>query len=264
MKLYLSKSSLNGKVAFVAGGSGLIGQETVSALAEAGAKVVILDIDSAKAKNCVQQELKKGFDVSFEKVDLTQLEMIESVFAKLVKKYGRMDVWVNLSYPRTKDWGQSIEKLNVKNLRNNSDWQFVSTLLATKIVAGIMKVKKIKGSIINCGSIYGVQANDFSVYEGTSMTGPYAYAGIKGGVINATRYIASYFGKYGIRANTVCPGGIFDQQNPKFVKNYNKKVPLQRMGTADEIASAILFLASDASSYITGTAFMVDGGWTIV
>jgi NAD(P)-dependent dehydrogenase (short-subunit alcohol dehydrogenase family) len=96
------------------------------------------------------------------------------------------------------------------------------------------------------------------------MTMPMAYAAIKGGIVNVTRNLASYFGKSGIRLNTICPGGVFDGQNKKFVKNYEQKVPLKRMANVEEIASVVLFLASDAASYMTGATVMVDGGWTIV
>ena len=96
------------------------------------------------------------------------------------------------------------------------------------------------------------------------MTGPMAYSAIKGGIVNLTRYLASYFGPYGIRVNNVCPGGIFDNQDKKFVFNYQRKVPLGRMGRPEEIASVVLFLASDASSYVNGATIVSDGGWTIV
>ena len=121
-----------------------------------------------------------------------------------------------------------------------------------------------KGSLINFGSTYGVRGNDFNIYSGTDMTSPIAYSAIKGGIINLTRYLASYFGVDNIRINNVCPGGIIDGQDPQFVKNYSKRVPLKRMGKPDEIASTVLFLASDAASYITGATIMVDGGWTAI
>ncbi len=127
----------------------------------------------------------------------------------------------------------------------------------------VMK-EQCRGSIINMGSTYGVVGNDFTVYEGTDITGPMAYAAVKGGIVNLTRYLASYFGKYNVRVNTMCPGGIFDHQNSVFVRNYENSTPLKRMGRPDEIASAVLFLASEAASYITGATVMVDGGWTAI
>jgi NAD(P)-dependent dehydrogenase (short-subunit alcohol dehydrogenase family) len=119
------------------------------------------------------------------------------------------------------------------------------------------------GCIVNLGSIYGVRAPDFSVYEGTDMTSPVEYAGIKGGVINLTRYLASYFGEQGIRANTVSPGGVFNNQNERFVQNYKERTPLGRMAEPEDVANTILYLVSDAASYVTGQNIVVDGGFSV-
>jgi NAD(P)-dependent dehydrogenase (short-subunit alcohol dehydrogenase family) len=118
------------------------------------------------------------------------------------------------------------------------------------------------GSIINLASIYGIVAPDFSIYEGTELTMPVAYASIKAGIIALTKYIATYFGHDNIRANTVSPGGIYDNQPPSFVDKYSRKTPLGRMGNPSEIVGAVIYLASDASSFVTGHNLTVDGGWT--
>jgi NAD(P)-dependent dehydrogenase (short-subunit alcohol dehydrogenase family) len=122
--------------------------------------------------------------------------------------------------------------------------------------------KQRGGAIINLASIYGNVAPDFSIYEGTEMTMPVAYSAIKGGIIALTRYIATYYAHYNVRANTVSPGGIFDHQKPSFVERYSKKTPLGRMARPEEIVGAVVYLASDASSYVTGHDLIVDGGWT--
>ena len=163
------------------------------------------------------------------------------------------------------NYEQEIIDKNIKSFQKNVDRHLNSYVWSARAVALIMKKKKISGTIINFGSIYGVQANDFTVYDGTDMTSPMAYSAIKGGIVNVTRYLAAYFGPCGIRVNSLCPGGIASgQQNKKFKKNYEHKVPLKRLGIAEEMASAVVFLASSASSYITGTTLMVDGGWTII
>ncbi|MDO8573457.1 MAG: SDR family oxidoreductase [Candidatus Daviesbacteria bacterium] len=263
MSNYLQKFSLKGKVAFITGGVGLIGIEVTRALADAGAKVIILDIDQDKAKK-IQQSLKnKGKDVKYEYFDVTDLVNIDQSIDKLQKEYENIDIWVNTAYPRTKDWGNKVEELSLESWQKNVDMHLNSYAWISRKVCLLMK-EQGGGSLINFGSTYGVVGNNFSVYEGTDMSSAMAYSAIKGGIINLGRYMASYFGKFNIRVNTVCPGGIFDNQNKIFVKNYERNTPLNRMGKPEEIASAVLFLSSDAASYVTGTTFMVDGGWTAI
>jgi NAD(P)-dependent dehydrogenase (short-subunit alcohol dehydrogenase family) len=120
------------------------------------------------------------------------------------------------------------------------------------------------GSLINMSSIYGINGPDFTIYEGTSIGNAVEYSAIKGGLVNLTKYLASYFGASGVRVNCVSPGGIYDNQDPIFVENYNKKVPLKRMGLPEDISPSIAFLLSDESKYITGHNLVVDGGWSIV
>lgn len=260
---YLNSFSLKGKVSFVAGGVGLIGKEITKALADGGSKVVVLDIDIKKGEKLALNLKKAKRDIIFEQFDITDLDNLDSNIDSLCKKYGRIDVWVNTAYPRTSDWGKKVEDLTVKSWRENVDMHLNSYALISRKVCLIMKNQK-SGSLINLGSIYGVVGNNFSVYEGTNLTSPMGYSAIKGGIVNLGRYLASYFGKYNVRVNTVCPGGIFDNQDPIFVKNYEKNTPLKRMGKPEDIASVVLFLSGDGASYITGTTVMVDGGWTAI
>ena len=130
-------------------------------------------------------------------------------------------------------------------------------------VAKVM-IKQNFGSIVNFGSIYGIVGNDFTLYEDYNGTSPIDYCAVKGGIINMTRYQASYLGKYNVRANCVCPGGIFDHQRKEFLKNYNHRCPMKRMGNPDDIAPLCLFLVSDGAKYITGQIIAADGGWTAI
>lgn len=264
MKDYISKFYLNGKTAFITGGAGLIGAEVSKALASAGAFVIILDTDRKKGLKLEKEITNNNYKASYEYFDVTKIEKIKDIVQKLIKKYKSIDVWINAAYPRTKDWARPVEKLSLNSWRKNIDMHLNSYAWLSREIALIMKKTKIKGSIVNFGSIYGVQGNDFTIYEKTDITGPMAYSAIKGGVINLTRYLASYFGKYGIRVNSICPGGIFNKQNKTFVRNYERKVPMKKMGKPEEVASTVLFLASQAASYINGATIMVDGGWTIV
>ncbi len=263
---YIKKFSLDKKIAFVTGGVGLIGTEISQALAQAGAKLVILDIDLKKANKLMQKLKAQKLNASVEFFDITDLENIESNLSLLHKKYSRFDIWVNTAYPRTQDWSLGIEdeELSISSFQKNVDMHLSSYSWISRKVCLLMKKQKTGGSLINFGSIYGVVGNNFNIYKNTQMNPPMAYAAIKGGITNLSRFLASYFGKYNIRVNTLCPGGIFDNQDPVFVKKYEENTPLMRMGQPSEIASAVLFLSSDASSYITGSTFMVDGGWTAI
>lgn len=264
MNNYIQKFILKGKRAFVSGGAGLIGSEVSKALASAGARTIILDINKKKGNALVREIRQGGYEAYFEFFDVTNTKNAARDVSRFAKKYASIDIWVNAAYPRTKDWGLPVENLNLNSWRKNIDMHLNSYAWISREVALFMKKKKVRGTIINFGSIYGVQGNDFTVYEKTRLTGPMAYSAIKGGIVNLTRYLASYFGKYGIRVNNICPGGIFDEQDERFVRNYNKKVPLKRMGEPEEVASAVLFLSSAAASYVNGATLMVDGGWSAI
>ena len=156
-------------------------------------------------------------------------------------------------------------------MKKNLEIHMNSYAWLSKMVAENMKKFNIKGSIVNMNSIYGLLGQDLSVYEKTSMTENMVYSIIKGGLVNLTRQMASYYGKFGIRVNSICAGGLKGHvansskfQEKQFVKNYKKKVPLKRLGSPEEVAYVITFIASDAASYITGSNILVDGGWSIV
>ena len=262
---YLSKFSIKGKTVFVLGGSGLIGAEVSKALASAGALVVVIDVDKEKGYKLVKEISDCKYNAYFEYLDLTKLDQLEQNIDNLLDKYNsELDIFINVSYPKTKDWGNDIDNLTLDSWRKNIDIHLNTYSWISRKIALFMRDHKRKGTIINFGSIYGVKGNDFNLYEGTEINPAMAYSAIKGGIINLTRYLASFFGKYGIRINNICPGGVFDNQNKNFIKKYNKKVPLKRMATSEEIASVVLFLSSEAASYINGATIMVDGGWTAI
>jgi NAD(P)-dependent dehydrogenase (short-subunit alcohol dehydrogenase family) len=261
---YLAKYRLDGKVAFVTGGAGLLGAEICRALASAGAKTVVLDVDVTKGRQTSHDIAKRGHSACFESFDITDLPGIDAAVDRLAAAHGSLDIWVNTAYPRTSDWGKPVEEVCLDSWRRNVDMHLNGYSWTARRAALTMKTLGIRGSIINLGSIYGVVGNDFTVYDGTPMTGPMAYAAIKGGLVNLGRYLASYFGPQGIRVNTVCPGGVWDHQSETFVQNYAQRTPLRRMALAEEIAGAVLFLAGDLASYVTGATIMVDGGWTAI
>ena len=245
-------NSLKGKIIVVTGGNGLIGKELLKALKRSGATAINLDLHKEEIlkENCIY-------------CDITDQNSLISTIQQIIAKYKKIDGWVNNAYPRTEDWGVNFEMIPLNSWRENVDMQMNSVFLSCQKVLEVMKEQGF-GNIINIASIYGVVGPDFSVYNETNMTMPAAYSAIKGGIINFTRYLASYYGQFGIRINCVSPGGIFDNQNERFVKQYKSKVPMKRMGLPSDISPSVVFLLSDGASYITGHNLMIDGGWTAI
>ena len=243
--------TLEDKIIVVTGGSGLIGSAIVAQINELKGIAINADIHE-------DEEVNLKFHL-----DITNDLSIKSLIEKVIDKYQRIDGWVNSAYPRTEDWSNKLEDLSFDSWRKNVDWHMNGYFISSKMVLDIMK-QQGNGSLVNLSSIYGMVGPDFTVYEGTAMTMPAAYSAIKAGIINMDRYLASYFGKNNIRVNTVSPGGIFNNQPEIFLQNYNKKVPLGRMGLPTDISKGVAFLLSDASSYITGHNLVIDGGWTAI
>jgi len=253
--MYTDIFSCRNKTAIVTGGCGLIGREIVKGLAQFGADVYIADQNEAEAEKLIQQNIK------FVNLDITSEDSVHAVLKRVGAENGNIDILVNCAYPRTKDWGAKFENVNFNSWKHNVDQHLGGYFLTSKKTAMIMKTHG-GGSIINLASIYGVVAPDFSIYEGTEMTMPVAYASIKAGIIAMTKYIATYFGSHNIRANSISPGGIYDNQSASFVEKYSQKTPLGRMGKTSEIVGAVIYLGSDASSFVTGQNILIDGGWT--
>ena len=250
--------SLKKKIAIITGGAGLIGETVAIGLSQAGAKVYIADTDEKKGK-----KIEKRYDkIQWIDLDITDINSIKSTVDNVIKNEKKIDILINSAYPKTIDWNLKFEKIKPESLKKNVDMHMNGFILCCQQVAEKMKKQK-NGSIINFGSIYGVLGPNFSIYNGTDMTMPAAYSAIKGGIISFTKYLATYYAKYDIRANVICPGGILNNQLSNFVKNYEEKTPMKRMGKPEDIVGSIIFLASDASSYITGQVLMIDGGWTV-
>ena len=245
-------NKLQNKVVIVTGGSGLLGVEIIKFLISENAVCINVDLKETEMEGLVNY-----------KCDITDEKQVNEMVLFVVNTYGGIDALVNNAYPRTKDWGLKFEDIPYESWKKNVEMQLNTVFLCSQKVLGIMKTQS-SGSVVNIASIYGMVGPDFSVYDGTSMTMPAAYSAIKGGIINLTKYLASYYGKYQIRVNAISPGGIFDEQPEQFVKKYEQKVPMKRMAFPSDIAPVVSFLVSDQASYITGQNIAVDGGWTSI
>jgi NAD(P)-dependent dehydrogenase (short-subunit alcohol dehydrogenase family) len=243
---------LKDKIIIITGGNGLIGRHVLQNIKDKNGTVINFDIT---AKNDLENNSLM--------CDISDFDSIKSCIKNVFSKFAKIDGLVNCAYPRTKDFGGKFEDISIESWGKNVELQLNSVFVTCQETLKIMKEQKF-GAIVNFGSIYGVVGNDFDIYENTDMHSPATYAAIKGGIINFTRYLASYYGEYGIRVNCVSPGGVFDNQDPIFVKNYSKKALLKRMARPEEVAPAVSFLLSDEASYITGHNLMVDGGWCAI
>ncbi len=262
MNEFMKTFYLDGKVAVISGGAGLYGKQLVRALAMAGAKVYMAS-RNVEANEVVAKGLRdEGYEVYSESLDLGDEASILALRDRIYEKEGKVDILVNNSVARTmkngyidtaESWDQSM-KINATGL-----------FLITRAFGDEM-CKAGSGSIINIGSYMGMLGPDYSLYEGTGMNPngvmpDYFYT--KGGMTNYTRYIASHYGKFGVRCNILELGGLYDGSQPDvFVERYNKSTCLGRMANDKDIMGVLVFLASDASAYMTGTVIPVDGGYT--
>jgi len=255
---------LNGKVIIITGSSGMLGTQYAYALSECGANVVLADIDISKSK-ITEKQIKKSFstDPMSIKLDLTNKESILSMTSTVIKKYSKIDVLINnAAYQgNSKIRSSGFENLELETWNQAIDVNLTGVFLCCQSI-GKQMIKQKSGNIINIASTYGLVGPDQRIYGKSGQNSAIFYAATKSAILNLTRYLATYWEGKGIRVNTFSPGGVENNQDPNFIKRYSKKTPLGRMAKKDEYAGSIIFLASDASSYMTGSNLIVDGGWT--
>ncbi|MGE6516238.1 SDR family oxidoreductase [Lysinibacillus sphaericus] len=266
---YINKFSIRGKTAIVTGGAGILGSHFCRGLADAGASVAVVDIDIQKATE-VANSITKNFEVKAKGIfcDLTSeqsvIEMVESV----VKEFGTIDILHNNAAGKSSNLNAffaPFEEYELDQWKEIMSTNLDSMFLVAKHVGKIMKEQGNGGSIIQTASIYGVMGPDNRIYDGSyyynrQINTPAIYSASKGGVVALTKYLATYWAKDGIRVNTITPGGVESGQNETFKQNYGNRIPLGRMAQAEEMVGALIYLASDASSYVTGQNILIDGG----
>lgn len=260
MKLF----SLNEKVIIVTGGAGYFGTPISTALAEAGAKVIIASRNLEKCNTLASEIRERGLNACAMSLDLGNVNSVNDFIKEVNQIYGRIDVLVNNAVSR-EGYG-NLEEVTKQSWEKSQLINATGMVLLTQSVIRIMRAQS-SGNIINISSIQGVVGPNFTVYGKTGMSSPINYTYDKWAIVGFTKWIANYYGKFNIRSNCISPGGygpgISESMGEnEFTQNYKRLTPLGRFADDDDIKGPVIFLASDASAYITGHNLIVDGGWT--
>jgi NAD(P)-dependent dehydrogenase (short-subunit alcohol dehydrogenase family) len=261
--MYKEKFDLSEKVTILTGGTGLVGTAFGEGLAEYGCKVVICDIDQKSCDNRARA-LEKEFGVECMglSADVSNREDVEHLSTEVLKRFGKVDILATCHQNKTANFFETFEEYRENDWDDIISVNLKGVFLCCQII-GKQMLKQGYGNIINIASTYGVVSPNQEIYKGTKMGSPAAYSASKGGVIALTKYLATYWADKNIRVNAISPHGVFNNHEKKFVENFSKKSPMRRMSYKEEVVGALIFLASDASSYITGHNLMVDGGWSV-
>ena len=266
--------NLSGRVAVVTGGAGLLGTEFCKTLAEGGASVAVVDLNLPSAQKLASGLCDDGYQAKGYGVDITSRDAVRELVDTVVRDFGRLDILVNSAALDPKfDAAASAKGIAPGSFEDYPLDQWNSALnvnltglfLTTQACVKPMLDRGKKGSIINICSTYGLNGPDQRIYikDGKRVAfKPVYYTVTKAGVMGFTKYLAAYYAGTEIRVNALTPGGVFNDHEDYFVKNYSAKTILGRMARKDEMNGALLFLASDASAYMTGNNVVVDGGWT--
>ncbi len=267
---YRSLFDLSGRVAIVTGGCGILGRQFCAGLAGFGAAVVPVDLDRDAAE-ALAAALTRQFGVGTLGIaaDIGRADQVEAMVARVIERFGRIDVLLNNAASRPKDreaYFTPVESYPETVWREVMAVNVDGLFLVARMVGAEM-ARQGRGSIIQTASIYGVVAPDQRIYEGSEYMGrpintPAVYSASKAAVIGLTRHLATYWAEHGVRVNALTPGGVESGQNDTFQRRYGARIPLGRMARAGEMVGAVIWLASDASSYVTGQNVIVDGGLT--
>lgn len=262
---------LTDRTVIVTGGAGLLGTSHCHTLAAAGAHVVIADIHGEAAANLADEVTKRSGRALAVTTDITDEDSVRQMAAVSLKEFGTIDVLINnaaldpkFDEDRQTEHSTSFEEFPLEMWQSALAVNLTGMFLCAQAVAPAMR-EAGGGVIVNISSTYGLVGPDQRLYarEGQEPAyKPVTYSVSKAGALGLTRYLATYFAGTGIRVNSLSPGGVFAGHDEEFVERYSARTVLGRMADAEEISQALLFLASDASSYMTGANLVVDGGWT--
>jgi 2-deoxy-D-gluconate 3-dehydrogenase len=267
----LDKFRLDGKVALVTGGAGLLGSEFCRALSEAGASVIAADLDAGRAEGVAAGLRSHGRTALSVRLDVTRSDSVREVLEGVRARHGRLDVLVNSAALDPKfdashheQAANAFEDYPIEMWNQALAVNLTGLFLCSQAASRLM-LERGQGVIINICSTYGLVGPDQRIYERPGKPKqfkPVYYSVTKSGVLGMTRYLATYFAGTGLRVNALTPGGVFNDHDDGFVANYSARTVLGRMARKDEMNGALLFLASEASTYMTGANLVVDGGWT--
>lgn len=256
---------LKNKNIVITGGLGFLGSQFTQAFITNSSNVIVLDI---KPKKNIDKNLKLSKFFNYYRCDITNEKTIKKVLNQIKKKFKNIDVLINNAFddyvPKNSSKNNfSLESFSSQKWDNDLNVGLKGVFLCTKYIGGQMKKNPRGGRIINISSDLGLISPDQRIYKNLNFFKPVTYSVIKHGVIGFTKYVATYWAKNKITCNAVAPGGMFNNQNKSFLKSIKKLIPLNRLGKKNEYNSVILYLASDQSSYITGSTIVLDGGRTI-
>jgi 2-deoxy-D-gluconate 3-dehydrogenase len=272
MQNVLDKFSMKGRTVLVTGGAGLLGRQFALALAQAGADVMLADLAFDAAAEQAEMIRAEGLSAEALAVDVIDPDSTCEMVQQTLARFGRLDVLINSAaldpkfdpQHQCEQIANAFETYSLEAWRKALDVNLTGMFLASQAAVQPMLAQG-QGVIINICSTYGLNGPDQRIYmrpDGTRSYKPVYYSVTKAGVLGFTRYLAAYYAGKNIRVNALTPGGVYNQHDEVFVKAYSAKTILGRMANLDEMSAAMLFLASDASSYMTGSNLIVDGGWT--
>lgn len=259
---FREKFDLQGKVIVISGACGLIGRAFCEAVAQFGGHVVAADIPQAKPKEFAQQlEERTGVKCLGAEVEVERKDSVQELKAAAIAAFGRIDGLVTGHQNKSHLIFEPFEAVSEENWDKVVDVNLKGTFLLCQVIGSHM-AEQGSGSIVNIPSTYSVVAPNQNLYKGTKMGCPAAYSASKGGIDALSQYLASYWAAKGVRVNMITPHGVWNNHEEQFEKNFAGFSPMQRMSYNHEVAPALIYLLSDASSYVTGNNMLVEGGWT--